>query len=123
MRAVNRAGQSLIRQLDIYDKIEEELDELSDTYYVVTDKTKEKLSQTKEQLQKAKMFIELVVALEVWVHDAYVIIESFDHEQHECADDDVVKDKLEKLQVCVFQVVQKRQCKRKLSGKQKMFNL
>lgn len=123
MRAVNRAGQSLIRQLDIYDKIEEELDELSDTYYVVTDKTKEKLSQTKEQLQKAKMFIELVVALEVWVQDAYVIIESFDHEQHECADDDVVKDKLEKLQVCVFQVVQKRQCKRKLSGKQKMFNL
>lgn len=123
MRAVNRAGQSLIRQLDIYDKIEEELDELSDTYYVVTDKTKEKLSQTKEQLQKVKMFIELVVALEVWVQDAYVIIESFDHEQHECADDDVVKDKLEKLQVCVFQVVQKRQCKRKLSGKQKMFNL
>ena len=74
LRAVNRAGQSLIRQLDSPDDIEKTLDKLSDRYYDVLDKTKDKLNDTKEKVNKVKIFINIIEVLEVWIEEVVVIV-------------------------------------------------
>lgn len=78
LRAVNRAGQALIRQLDSPDDIEKDLDKLSDKYYEVVDKVKDKAEKQKEGLGKLKNFIEIIEVLEVWIEETYVIIDKVD---------------------------------------------
>ena len=74
VRAVNRAGQSLIRQLDTAEDVEAELDKLSDDYYDVLDKAKDKLKETKEKVKKVKEFVEIIEVIEVWVTEIVEII-------------------------------------------------
>ena len=96
MRAVNRAGQSLIRQLDSPDEIEKELDQLSDKYYIVVDKSKDKQSETKDCLHKVKVFLEIIVVLEVFIEETVIIIDNFDVTGTE---PETVKKQLAKVQV------------------------
>ena len=76
MRAVNRAGQSLIRQLDSAEDVESELDKLSDDYYDILDKAKDKLKDSKENLKKVKEFVEIIEIIEIWVTEVFEIIGS-----------------------------------------------
>ena len=78
LRAANRAGQSLIRQLDEYDDIETELDTLSDNYYDVVEKAKDKLKTAKETVKKAKRFVLVIEILEVWILEIVEIISRFE---------------------------------------------
>ena len=99
LRAVNRAGQSLIRQLDSPDDIEKQLDELSDRYYVVADKTKDKLHNVKETVQKVKIYIQVIEVLEIWIEEIIIIVDKFDT----CGTDpETVKRQLEHVQVNLF---------------------
>ncbi len=73
-RAANRAGQSLMRQLDEPDDVEAELDKLSDDYYDLVDTAKEKLKTTKETVKKVKEFVELIEIIEVWIIEVVDVV-------------------------------------------------
>lgn len=97
LRAVNRAGQALIRQFDDSpdNMIEKDLDKLSDRYYEVVDKAKDKEAKQKDALGKVKYFIEIVEVLEVWIEEVYVIIGKVDTSKTE---PEAVKKQLEVVQ-------------------------
>ena len=86
VRSLNRAGQSLIRQLSDADDIEAELDKVADDYYDAVDAAKEKFKETKEQLKKAKEFIEIIEIIEVWVIEVFEILENVEHGSSEPGD-------------------------------------
>lgn len=74
IRAVNRAGQSLIRQLETADDVEAELDKLSDDYYDVLDQAKDRLKERKENVKKVKEYVEIIEILEVWITEIHEIV-------------------------------------------------
>ena len=78
IRAFNRAGQSLIRQLDDSEDVEAELDKLSDSYYDLVDKAKDKLKETKETVKKVKQFVEIIEVIEIWITEIIEIVEKFE---------------------------------------------
>uniref|UniRef100_A0A7M5V1J7 Uncharacterized protein n=1 Tax=Clytia hemisphaerica TaxID=252671 RepID=A0A7M5V1J7_9CNID len=95
LRAVNRAGQALIRQLDSPDDIEKDLDRLSDKYYETVDKTKDKLGEQKDSVNKIKHFIEIIEILEIWIVETYIVIEKIDTGK---TDPEDVKKEMETIQ-------------------------
>ena len=96
LRAVNRAGQSLIRQLENPEKLEKELDELSDKYYCVTDFTKSRLKATKEAVAKVRVFIEIMEVIEIWIEEVITIVKGFESAGTE---PETLKKQLEEIEV------------------------
>ena len=94
---MNRAGQSLIRQLDSPDEIEKELDELSDRYYELVDKTKDKKKVTKDTLSRVKQYVEIIEVLEVWIEEILVLITK---QEPTGSDPDSIKKQLKAIEVC-----------------------
>ncbi len=68
----------MIRQLDDTENVEAELDKLSDDYYDLVDKAKEKLKATKETVKKVKEFVEIIEVLEIWIIEITEIITRFE---------------------------------------------
>ena len=64
----------MIRQLECPDEVESELDKLSDDYYDILDKAKDKLKDSRENLKKVKEFIEIIEIIEIWVTEIIEII-------------------------------------------------
>ena len=96
LRAVNKSGQTLIRNLDSQDKIESDLDRLSDNYYVVIDKVKDKRDATKDALSKVTHLLEIIIEIEIWIEEVYVTLERIAQPTTDCS---VMKSHLEEIQV------------------------
>ena len=96
MRATNKAGQILIRHLDIQESIELELDKLSDSYYVVFDKAKDKRDETKGNQVKVTQILEIIIEIEVWIEKVCGNLEIL---SHPTTDPATMKSQLEEIQV------------------------
>eukprot|EP00794_Sanderia_malayensis_P004727 gene4727-5350_t len=66
-RSVNRAVQSLIRHVDDAERVESDLDKLSDSYYTVAERAKEKRNLTKDTVVKIKQILEIIIEIEIWI--------------------------------------------------------
>ena len=77
LRGINRVGQSLIRQLPDPTETEKLLDNLSDKYFEVMAKTKEKSIKQKDTLTKVIEFVTIIEELEVWAEEIYEVINLF----------------------------------------------
>ena len=96
MRTINKSGQILIRNIDSQDKIEIELDKISDSYYLIFDKVKDKRDETKATLAKVTQLLQIVIEIEIWIEEVYVIIEKIGHPT---TDSSTIKSHLEEIQV------------------------
>lgn len=96
LRSVNRAGQILIRHIDVPDKIESDLDKLSDSYYALLDKVKDKRDDTKDYLTKVVRLMQLIVEIEVWIKEIHPRLQSL---SQPTTDPGVMKTQLEDIQV------------------------
>ena len=96
LRVINKSGQTLIRNLDSQDKIEADLDRLSESYYVVVDNVKEKRDKIKDTLGRVTYLLEIIVEIEIWIEEVYVI---FQRIALPTTDPSVIKSHLEEIQV------------------------
>ena len=92
---MNRAGQSLIRQLDSPESVESELDKLSDDYYDLLDNAKDKLKDCKDNLKKVKEYIEIIEIIEIWITEVYEIISNVRNAGN---DPSVIKSKVKEIE-------------------------
>eukprot|EP00112_Aurelia_sp_Birch-Aquarium-sp1_P005322 Seg1602.3 transcript_id=Seg1602.3/GoldUCD/mRNA.D3Y31 product="Microtubule-actin cross-linking factor 1" protein_id=Seg1602.3/GoldUCD/D3Y31 len=95
LRSVNRAGQTLIRHIDLPDKIESDLDKLSDSYYALLDKVKDKRDDTKDYLTKVVRLMQLIVEIEVWIKEIHPRLQSL---SQPTTDPGVMKTQLDDIQ-------------------------
>ena len=51
---------------------------MSDSYYDLVDKAKDKLKETKETVKKVKQFVEIIEVIEIWITEIIEIVEKFD---------------------------------------------
>ena len=77
LKSINRIGQKLTRHLDNSDKIEGELEMLSDSYFEVVEKVKWKVNLISEQLYKMNIFIDLAACIDTWVIETQLFVDSF----------------------------------------------
>ncbi len=93
---MNRAGQSLIRQIDNPEKVESELDKLSDSYYVILDKAKEKRNLTKDTVVKIQQILEIIAEIEIWIEETNIRLDDL---EKPVSDQMNLKTELEEVQV------------------------
>ena len=96
LRSVNRAGQTLIRHIDVPDRIESDLDKLSDSYYALVDKVKDKRDDTKDYLTKVVRLMQLIVEIEVWIKEIRPRLQSLNQPT---TDPSMMKTQLDDIQV------------------------
>ena len=96
LRSLNRAGQSLIRQIDDPDTIDTELDKISDQFYVVVDKVKNKKDQTKDTVARVEQLLEVIIEIEIWIEETYMRL---DRLENPASDPSHLKAQLEEVQV------------------------
>ena len=96
LRAINKSGQTLIRHLDSQDHVENELDKLSDNYYSVLDKAKDKRDEKRATLSKVNQLSRNINEIEDWIKEVNGIVEKI---SQPTTDLDVMKSRLEEIQV------------------------
>ena len=96
LRVINKSGQTLIRNLDSQDKVEADLDKLSENYYIVVDNVKEKRDKIKDALGRVTYLLEIIIEIEIWIEEVYVILQRI---ALPTTDSSVMKSHLEEIQV------------------------
>ena len=96
LRTVNKSGQMLVRNLDSQEKIEADLDKLSDDYYLIIDKAKDKRDRTKDVLNKVTYLLEIITEIEIWIEEVHVRLYRMSNPTTDCS---VIKSYLEEIQV------------------------